>query len=115
MPQGAERVAAVESLVSLQLSSDSARADELIARYPPGPERDAAACGAISTLLSTNQPRALDLAAQISDPRRREYEYATIARIWIYRDRPAALAWMSATQALDPEVKRMVLKQTEQR
>jgi hypothetical protein len=105
----------VESLVSLQLNSESARADELIASYPPGPERDAATSGAVAALRNTNQVKAMELAARISDPALRETAYVNVARTWIYRDRTAALAWISTTQVINPELKRVLVRQAGER
>jgi hypothetical protein len=117
LSQGPERIAGIEALVRLHLNtnSDSGQLEQLVSRYPPGPERDAATSAAISSLSFTNQQKALELALQVSDPMRRGSAYVDIARNWIYRDRPAALAWISATPVLDPEVKRVILREAEQR
>ena len=115
LPAGAERVAAVEGLVSLQLKSDTGSVEDLVASYPPGLERDAAACGAATALSETNREQALAVAAQINEATRRETAYLKIVNSWLYRDRPAALAWISGTQVFEPDVQRALLRQIEER
>jgi hypothetical protein len=115
LPAGLERTRAVESLVGLQVDGDTARADQIISAYPPGPERDAAAMGAVNALSQKNQQRALECASQIGDSTRREEAYVALARTWLVRDRPGALAWLNTTQFLDSEVKRVLLRQANER
>ena len=115
LPQGPARIAAVEGLVSSQLENDPGRAEELISKYSEGPERDAAMIGGVSALQTTEQEKAVELAAGIGDPTLRETAYVRVARSWLRWDKTSALAWLSSTQALDPDLKRVLIQQADER
>jgi hypothetical protein len=115
LPDGPERTAGIQGLVSLQLDKEPGRAAELIASYPPGPERDAATRAAIYAFNYTNSVKAMELAASISNPNLREAAYVNVVGIWISKDKSAAAAWLSGTEAIDPELKRVLLREAEGR
>lgn len=114
-PAGAVRAAAVRSLTEQQAGNAPERLDTLAAAWTAGPDGDAAMRG-ISASLAENDPhRALDFARRVGSPAEREATFEGIAQSWLYRDEPAARAWITSAPELSAGQKRVLLRQFDER
>lgn len=87
--------------------------DAAISQYAPGNDREAALRG--SAWAMADKPEiAMGFASQISDADIREEAYRRLAARWLFRDAPAAKAWLAETRELSPEVKAMVTRMAEE-
>jgi hypothetical protein len=114
-PPGAARQAAIQEFVSCQAGNTPERIDALVDAWPAGPDRDAAMRGIVSSLSATDPRRALDFARRVSGTAARESAFESIARDWLYRDQPAAGAWIVGAPELSAEEKRVLLRQAAER
>jgi hypothetical protein len=114
-PPGAARKAAIQALVALQVGNSPERIDALADDWPAGADRDAALRGIASSLSSNDPRRALDFARRVNAPEARESTFASIAQNWLYRDEPAARAWIIGAPEIPAEEKRVLLRQYDER
>lgn len=110
---GPARENVVTALVSALARNSSENLDTVLNQFPTGADRDAALRGAAQSKWS-NPEEAMPYAERITDPVLREKTFRSIAGNWFYRDGPAARSWLAGTQELSPEVKAMLLRQSEE-
>ena len=115
-PPGAARRSAILTLAYSQAANAPEKIDTLADAWPAGPDRDAAMRGIASALSNTSTPqRAFDFARRIGDPTQREMSIEQTARSWLYRDEPAARAWITSAPEFSAEQKRVLLRQFDER
>jgi hypothetical protein len=114
-PSGPARQAAIQALTACQSDNTPERIDVLADAWPAGPDRDAAMRGLVLSLSQNDPRRALDFARRVSGIAARESAIENIARNWLYRDEPAARAWIVGAPELSAEEKRVLLRQSEER
>jgi hypothetical protein len=112
LPPSPARKMAIRQFAYFQ-AQRSGEVDALADRWASGPDRDAALRG-ISWFLSDPQ-RALDFARRIGAPETRESVFEYIAQSWFNSDESAARAWITGTQELSAEQKRVILRQFDER
>jgi hypothetical protein len=112
LPPSPARKTAIGQFAYFQ-AQRSGEVDALADRWASGPDRDAALRG-ISWFLSDPQ-RALDFARRIGAPEVRESVFEYIAQSWFNSDESAARAWITGTQELSAEQKRVILRQLDER
>ena len=113
-PVGVARQAAITSIAAFQGSNAPERLDALADAWPAGADRDAALRGIVWS--SYNEPqRGFSFARRVGDPAMREELLEHTARSWLYRDEPAARAWLAGATEFSAEQKRVLLRQFDER
>ncbi len=107
---GPARENVIAGLVSTLGRRSSETIDTVVAQFPSGADRDAALGGAVQALWA-KPTDGLPYAQRISDPVIRERTFRSLASGWLYRDGPAARAWLDATTELAPDVKAMLMRE----
>ncbi len=114
-PPGAARQAAIQAFGAYQANNTPERIEALANAWPAGPDRDAAMRGIASSLSYNDPRRALDFARRVADPDARSITFSNLAQSWLYRDAPAARAWIASAPELSAGEKRVLLRQADER
>ena len=115
LPPGSARKSAIQSLVLNQANNTPDSIEALTDAWPAGPDRDAALRGIVWSFSNSDPSRALEFARRVSAPAIRQSTFENIARNWLYRDEPAARAWITSTPEISAEEKRVLLRQFDER
>jgi hypothetical protein len=114
MPDGPARRIAITAITASDLRRFPDSIDAILQRFPSPQDRDAVLSGAANTFDSEPR-RAVEFATQIQNPEARERAFRTIAGNWLYRDRPAAVAWLAQTPEISEESKRVLFRRADDR
>ncbi|MEO8350254.1 MAG: hypothetical protein ABI680_00900 [Chthoniobacteraceae bacterium] len=107
---GPARENVIAGLVGTLGRNSSETIDSVLKEFPSGADRDAALRGAVESMWA-KPADGLPYAQRISDPVIRERTFRSLASGWLYRDGPAARAWLAGTTELAPDVKAMLMRE----